>query len=223
MPTIKAREVDQRVRRLLNDPAANHWSYDETVAWLNDAQVAVFTVRPDASVTTAPQAAAGQARQSLPAAAIRLLDVVRNVDGPAISYVERADLDAVDPDWLSATGAAAIHYTYDERDPRTFYLYPAPTGSVEMLYTETPAPIPVEAIDGTGPDQVISIDDTYVNELVNYVCFRAYAKSTEAGNFQRAATYAAAFQQLLGVKLGVDRRADPDRNTGRAEQVEQLT
>jgi hypothetical protein len=140
--------------------------------------------------------------------------------GDAISYVERADLDAVDPTWSGQTPAdvPVAHYTYDERDPRTFYVYPAATGVVELVYTCRPALIDVTELETA----TISVADTYVNNLVDFVLFRALSKSTEAGDFRRAATYAASFQQSLGITISAKWRNGPDQHTATAEQREQL-
>ena len=145
--TTSAQSVLNRVVITLQDASAVRWSTAELVRYLNDGQRDIALVRPDATATPATMTLAAGARQTIPSAGAKLLDVIRNTTGTqrAIRLVARNVLDAQNPDWYSKTGVTDIrHYTFDTREPRVFYVYPpaASTGaSVEMVYSAYPTDI----------------------------------------------------------------------------------
>lgn len=82
-------------------------------------------MRPDLYQVTAVQRLLPGARQLLPADAVRLTENTRNVCGPACLPVQREYLDRFNPSWLVGTRANTIvHYSVDERDPNTYWVYP---------------------------------------------------------------------------------------------------
>lgn len=176
------------VRLILVDPGAIRWSDAELLAWISAAQREIVVYKPEATATSAVMELAVGTRQTLPTAGTRLLEVVRNtnvdgtVPGRAIRLVDRETLDASNPNWHSvdATGAAAHrnivkNYVYNDRDPRTFYVFPgvadADSAYVDLVYSATPA----DAVSG----QNIAISDTFSNSILNYVLYRAYMKESE--------------------------------------------
>jgi hypothetical protein len=207
---FSAQNVLQRVVITLLDPNAIRWPTAELVRYLNDGQRDIALVRPDATSTTATMALAAGARQTLPAAGAKLLEVIRNTNGTkrAIRLVNRVILDAQVPNWYNLTGVTEIkHYTFDPREPRIFYVYPpaASTGaSAELIYSAYPTDI-TEPSSGALYSAVsgnISVADIYVNALVNYILYRAYSKDSEnTQNAALAASFYQLYQNLLGVEL----------------------
>lgn len=205
-----AQNVLHRVVITLLDPSAIRWPTAELVRYLNDGQRDIALVRPDATSTTATMALAAGARQSLPPSGAKLLEIVRNTSGTkrAVRLVSRVVLDAQSPDWYNLAGVTDIrHYTFDPREPRTFYVYPpaASSGaSVELIYSAYPTDITepsagalYSAVSGN-----ISVADIYVNALVNYILYRAYSKDSEnTQNAGLAASFYQLYQNLLGVEL----------------------
>lgn len=204
-----AQNVLQRVVITLVDPNAVRWTTAELVRYLNDGQRDIVLVRPDATAVTTTMSLAAGARQTLPSAGAKLLEIIRNTSGTkrAIRLVSRAVLDAQSPDWYSKTGVTDIrHYTFDPREPRTFYVYPpaASTGaSVELIYSGYPTEItePSAGALYTAVSGNISVADIYVNALTNYILYRAYSKDSE--NTQNAAL-AASFYQLYQTLLNTE-------------------
>lgn len=207
---FSAQNVLQRVVITLLDPNAIRWPTAELVRYLNDGQRDIALVRPDATSTTATMALAAGARQTLPAAGAKLLEVIRNTNGTkrAIRLVNRVILDAQVPNWYNLTGVTEIkHYTFDPREPRIFYVYPpaaAANASAELIYSAYPTDITepsagalYSAVSGN-----ISVADIYVNALVNYILYRAYSKDSEnTQNAALAASFYQLYQNLLGVEL----------------------
>jgi hypothetical protein len=161
-------------------------------------------------VTNATVALVAGAKQAVPTNGSKLIDVIRNTAGTkrSVRMTVRNILDTQSPNWYNLTGVTEIlHYMYDARDPKVFYVYPpaASTGaSVELVYSAYPADI-TEPADGAVYSAVtgnISLPDIYGNVLADYILYRAYTKDSEyAGNAQRAQAHYAAFQAALTTEM----------------------
>jgi|688.fasta_scaffold12444_6 hypothetical protein len=218
MATVKVVEIIDRAQIILQDTTGTRWAKQELLKFFNDAQREVVLVRPDAkTVNTTFNCAAGS-KQTLPSAALRLLDVVRNVSGKAIRQIDRRIMDDQLPDWHNTpiVGTNLIeHYIYNPLDPKTFYLYPKPTNAaaIEIVYSSSPTTVTSTG----GPNDladiattVIDIDDIYANAILDYLLYRAYSKDSEyAGNVARAQAHLQAFQNSLGIKTQSDSASTP--------------
>lgn len=243
MGTILASVIVDKAATLIQDKTGVRWPTNELLGWLCSGQRQIVLLRPDASSRTRLYEPLAGTKQQLPAGAIRLLGVVRNMGqdgntpGRAITYVERSYLDTQLPNW-HFEGASAVmkHYTYDDREPQTWYCWPPqPTsgrGQVDIMVSESPAAPTIkdvkneEGVVGT-VDSVISIDDVYENPLVDYMVYRAHLKDAEFASGPRAQVAYSTFLQSLGLRSASDKafsaanNAPPvvDRNapaTGRA-------
>jgi len=205
---IPAQQIIRRCVETLQDTTSIRWPVAELVRYLNDGQREVVLYRPDAMVTNATITCVAGTRQTLPANGAKLIEVVRNSGTRrAIRLVNREILDAQMPGWHSLPGQNEIlHYMYDQRDPRTFYVYPPATTSTQLdiVYAAYPTDI-VEPADGATYTAVtgnISLPDIYGNVLQDYILYRAYTKDSEyAGNLQRAQAHYAAFANALGIEV----------------------
>lgn len=233
MAVTKAVELIDRAATLIQDTGFVRWTKKELLGYLNDAQKQIAIHRPDASTTNETVATVAGTKQSLPATGLRLIDVVRNVDGRVITQVSRRVLDEQLPNWhtIPAAGAdEAQHFCYDQRDPKTFYLFPKMKAAqnIDVVYSVTPAVISSTAAESDPndltdiADETISLDDIYFNPLLDFILWRAYAKDTEyAGNLQRAQVHMQSFGNALGIKMQMDAAAapqpsNPDANSGRS-------
>ncbi len=229
---IPAQSIIRRVVETLQDNTSIRWPVSELVRYLNDAQREVILYRPDAAVTNATVPLAAGSRQSLPSGGTKLVEVVRNSAGTkrAVRMVNREILDAQLPGWHAQTGVTEVlHYMYDPREPRVFYVYPpaaASGASVEVTYASVPADI-AEPADGalyTAVSGSIGVPDIYGNAVQDYVLYRAYTKDSEyAGNAARAQAHYAAFANALGVeiKATVAVAPNPTGNPNRAPMAPQ--
>lgn len=215
MATTQVNALVARASTLIQDATNVRWPIPELVGWLNDGQREVALNKPEASVKNVSVALiAGSTKQTLPADAVLLIDVVRNTGsggsspGTAVRLTDREVLDAQRPTWHSDANTVGYiqHYTYDTRDPKNFYVYPkAPGGGwqIEVVYSSSPQ----DAVTGG----VISIDDTYANALLDYILYRAYSKDAEyAGNANLAVAHYTAFANSLGIKTQNDMSRNPN-------------
>lgn len=212
MGTITADKLYARAQRILQDTTSIRWPTSELLDWLDDGMLEVTLLRPEASITNSTIAmTANSTKQTLPAAALQLIKVTRNMGaagstpGAAIRLVSMDILDSQNPNWHTDTAAAAVkHYMFDPRDPKTFYVYPQPNSTyhLEVVYSSAPTKV---TRSGAAPNETstsaISVDDIYANALLDYMLYRAYSKdATFAQNSQLAVAHYAAFQNSLGVK-----------------------
>jgi hypothetical protein len=208
--TTAAQSIIRRVVETLQDTTSVRWPVAELVRYLNDGQREVVLYRPDSMVTNATVTLTAGAKQALPSNGSKLIDVIRNSAGNkrSVRMTARNILDTQTPSWYNLTGVTEIlHYMYDPRDPKVFYVYPpaASTGaSVDLVYSASPSDI-TEPADGAVFSAVtgnISLPDIYANILADYIMYRAYTKDTEyAGNAARAQAHYAAFQAALSTEM----------------------
>jgi hypothetical protein len=212
---VIASDIVSRARTILNDADGVRWLDAELLNWINDGQRMITLVRPDASVTSAAVSLSAGTKQTLPADALRILDVIRNIGadgsgGRAVRLVDRDVLDTQNPTWHADAGQAVVkNFVYDNRDPKTFYVYPPATAAskVEVMYSKLP-------VNATALSSELSVADIYADPLLNYVLHRAYSKDAEfAQNFELSVAYLQACNGLLGVKTQRDAAYSPDLNS----------
>ena len=209
--TITAQSIIRRAVETLQDTTSVRWPVNELVRYLNDGQREIVLYRPDSMVTNATITCAAGTKQALPANGAKLVEVIRNAAATSakksVRMVNREILDAQTPGWHNITGSVDIlHFMYDPRDPKTFYVYPPATSSAQLdiVYAAYPTDI-TEPADGelyTAVTGNISLPDIYGNALLEFVLYRAFMKDSEyAGNAQRAQAHYAAFNNALGNEI----------------------
>ena len=206
--TITAANLLLRIRDTLQDTTGIRWLDAELLRYMNDAQREIVNLRPESASTTANVALVVGTAQTIPAAGLRLIKVVRNMSAAggsatgkrAIRIVDREILDTQEPDWHDptvsgdATHATTVkHYVFDEDDPRRFYVYPGASSTstfIEIVYSTSPTDF------ANSSSATMFVDDIYANALIDYVLYRAYMKDAEfAGNQQRASSH---YQLFVG-------------------------
>lgn len=215
MPTITVQSIIDRAETILQDTSNTRWAVAELLNWFNDGQREIVLRKPDAYTTQAALALTAGTRQSIPATGIQLIDIPRNLGadgatpGRAITTIPRDVLDGSIRNWHSSTAASTIqHFCFDERQPKSFFVYPpAVVGTnVEIVYAVAPAEILIGDIDGA----TMTLDDIYANALLDYILFRAYLKDSDAvGNSQRAMAHFNLFLNALGAKENVETDGEP--------------
>ncbi len=183
-----------------------YWLDTYLLSWLNSGLKEIVIHKPNAYVVTAPLVLVAGTKQTIPAAGLMLIDIVRNMGtdgltpGKVVVPLSRAALDGSNPAWHTATPVNVVnHFIFDDRFPKSFYVYPPqPTsgfGSVELIYGATPTPL-------TTLSDTIVLDGVYENILVDYVAYRALGReSTDPSYVQSSQAHYAAFLAALGAKL----------------------
>jgi hypothetical protein len=193
---------------ILQDVTNVRWPRPELLAWLNQAQLQIAMIRPDASVANQNITLVAGTKQSIPAPGLHLLDIVRNNNGAAIRLVSREVLDSFSTGWHAAAPSTKIkHYTIDQRDPSVFYVYPAAVAGtiVEGVYSIPPADCATEAAP--------IFSNIYASPILDWMLYRSYLKDSEfANDLAKADGYMNKFMTMLGVKTQTDLSFDPAKS-----------
>ncbi len=222
MATVKVVDLISRARTLLQDTTSVRWALSELQLWLNDSYRETLNLRPDSNTLTGTFTCAAGPRQVLTtgfANATRLVAVVRNVattsNKYAVHLIDRRVLDGQRRGWYTETPSVSIEqYMFDARQPKEFMVYPPATtlAQLEVLYAQVPTPHTLTDVQlaNSATTEVIRIDDTFANAILDYMLYRAYTKDSEQqGNAARAVAHYQAFQNSLGVSAQVNAASQP--------------
>ncbi|MEO8296346.1 MAG: DUF6682 family protein [Burkholderiales bacterium] len=212
-------------------PQFTRWTQRELVSWLNDGQKAIAKYMP-ASCTRVDviklTPGTKQSIESIQSANIKpgdgsaaanvfghfLQAVMRNMGadgtsaGRAIRLVDREVLDVNSPDWHSVADPVVSQWIFDPRFPKVFYVSPGvpatPAVWVEVSFLANPVEVLTSGsygMDGSDTTK-ISVDDKYIDDLVNYILARAYMKDAEfAGNANMAAAHTSMFTGSINAQV----------------------
>jgi hypothetical protein len=194
----------------------------ELQGWLNDSYRETVNLRPDANTATGEFTCVAGARQVVTttfSSALRVIEVVRNTAVTsakgAVRLVNRRMLDDQRRNWYAEAPTVDIqHYMYDPRLPKEFLVYPpaSTAARLEVVYSSVPLAHTLTEAQLINPAtvDVIRIDDSYFNALLDYVLYRAYSKDAEyTSNAQRAVAHYQAFQNALGVSAQTNAASQP--------------
>ena len=154
-----------------------------------------------------------------------------NTDSNAVRHIDKRQFDDQRRGWTGVAAHKTLqYYMYDERNPKEFYVYPRPkkfsesdASRVEVVVSESVDPHTyrvadypggTDPLDGTIPegttDEVIHLDDIYVEPLIDYIVARCYQKDADyAGNASLVQTHMALFREGLGIKTEADMAVAP--------------
>lgn len=169
---------------------------------------------------------------STPTAAVRgkqLLGVICNMGadgltrGNVIRIVSQGMLDRYSAAWHTATATDnPTEYVHDPRIPKMFYVSPPINANrwVEMSMTVSPQPVPNTGSAGSelytrggGSTTVISIDDQFADDLVNYIVARGYLKDGEGFNLNLATVHTNLFIQSINMQVQAHTGQNPNLKT----------
>lgn len=223
MATATVGDIITRADVILQDNNVR-WPLSELLYWLNDAYRAIVMQRPDSNMKSGTFTCAAGTRQALTKTggggfpeALRLRAVVRNMAATsnkrAVRLIQQAVLDDQRPGWHAETGSVDIqHYVYDPLNPTEFMVYPPATAAaqLEVVYSSVPTQHVIAEGSLKTSTEVIKLPDIYVNPILDYVLYRAYAKDSEyAANAQRAQGHFQAYSTALGTGVQADAATTP--------------
>lgn len=242
--TILVRQLiaDMSAHLVDTNPQFKHWTQDEMIGYLNDAQraIAKYIVHACSRVDAVKlRAGTKQSIEHIPETDVIpgngstpevvngtfLQSIVRNMGadgatpGRPIRVVDRDILDTSNPDWHNKSGTPT-QYTFDPAAPKIFYVSPGVASGanvwVELCYLSDPVQIPLAgdySKDGSN-STVISVDDKYADDLKNYMLARAYTKESQfAANAQLASYHAGNFVTSLNAQATALTGVNPNLQT----------
>jgi hypothetical protein len=197
---IKVANLIYRAGVLLQDEDHVRWTEAELIDWINEGTIALVRLKPAANARRAVFGLEPGSLQSLDGNVVQLIDIVHNVSGEnnvpgrAIRKTERHLLDSTNPNWHNMTPSTTVrHYTYDDRLPTHFYVYPpAASGARVEIVT---ALLPEDAVNS---DDNLSVNLEYADTILNYIVYRCYSKDSEYANAGMATAYYQAYIASMG-------------------------
>ena len=198
------------VSELLQDVNKERWSDAVLLRWLGESEQLIATHKPESVATKASISLAAGVDQDIPADGLMLLRARRNTtSGAIVQLVDEDTQNRISPAWPGAAQALdATTYIYDPKiDPRTFMVSPPNngSGSLEVVYAQIPSPV-------TSTTDTISVNDSFVPLIKDYIMYRALQMETEGQNLNRAAQHLQTFMQGLGLNTRTYHESDPNED-----------
>jgi hypothetical protein len=191
-------EVITEVRRLVQDQLVPY-RYSDTVllGYVNQSLQRMAILRPDLFTDIVDIATTADAAvQSLPAEAIRLVDIFQVKNGNAITEVDRETMNRNYPGWMNEASGTPVNFMRHVKNPDRYFLYPRPAAGVVLVgeYAKSP-------IDYTLDASIDVISDTYFPVLVDGVVYLAESIDDEHVQSGRAKLFYDSFVGQLGAGL----------------------
>ena len=209
-----AQNIIDDAEDILQDTSNVRWSATEHLAAVNAGSKEICIVKPDAYVVSGTVTLAAKVVQSLPTGGFQLQEITCNMGvtpgatpGKAIQLIDREIMDAMNPNWRTATAAAVVdYYMYDERFPLNFLVSPPQPASgfgfVQMFYCKAPTEIVIGA--------VILVPDIYRSVLLDYVLYKAFSKDADhIANMNRGTAYRQSFLNALNARQIIEEKESP--------------
>jgi hypothetical protein len=191
-------EVITEVRRIVQDESVPYRYSDAVLlGYVNQTLKRMAVVRPDlfsdiVDIPTAPDTAV----QSLPADAIRLLDIFQVKGGPAVNEVDRETMNRNYPGWMAEASSVPVNFMRHVKNPDRFFLYPPPVAGTVLVgeYAKSPPDYAVS-------DTVDLLSDVYFPVVVDGTVFLAESIDNEHVQSGRAKLFYDSFAQMLTTSL----------------------
>jgi hypothetical protein len=191
-------EVITEVRRLVQDQLVPYRYSDAVLlGYVNQSLQRMAILRPDlfteiVDITTTADVAV----QSLPAEAIRLVDIFQVKNGNAITEVDRETMNRNYPGWMSEASGTPVNFMRHVKNPDRYFLYPRPAAGVVLVgeYSKSPADYTINA-------SIDVIADTYFPIVVDGTVYLAESIDDEHVQTGRAKLFYDSFVEQLGAGL----------------------
>ncbi|KYC52200.1 MAG: hypothetical protein AMQ22_00927 [Candidatus Methanofastidiosum methylothiophilum] len=209
---MTVKDIMDRVSMLYNDAGYDRVPQETYLKFLDDTLSQLVLSRPDSHVMTDIVLLDSDTRQELPKNAQTLICIYRNMGNDGITkgapvwQVNRKDLDYFS-DWHTDTGpapTAITEYAYDPKSPRIFWVSPSPQPGTN-IYVEMDYSIPFDKYSdldwNDAIQEVIPVDDVFINPICNYMLFLLYSTDAASKNDKITADqYRRAFYADLGLE-----------------------
>lgn len=207
-------EVIDRVRITINDDNAlmpERFSDADLLGFVNQAIERTCMMRPDLFITNATVTpTVDQVEQELPSTVTRLMEIHRVVGGESLGEVDKQTMDRSYPSWTTATSDTPVNWMRHPRNPRRYYLYPAPEIGTQITVEYVVVPGDYALGD------TIALPDSYKAAMEDCVAALAELTDNEHVETQRYKTLMDSFMQALGADFS--QRKFVDSEDGEAEQ-----
>lgn len=204
--SFPAQEIIRRAAGMLFDLPSRRWTVDTLVRYLNDAQRAVATLRPDLYSKRDDVDLVAGFRQFIPNDGEKFLTVHGNAIGSmrVATPTDLSVLDALEPKWRSKSGTTEIlHWEFDPRSPREYHVYPpAEAGAkldIEYVLKVVDIASPAAGQTFLNVSGDIPLPDVAREPLLDYTLYKCHSENNQYAQPARALIHRQAFADALGV------------------------
>ena len=200
---------------LYGDTDYNRIDEDVWIKYLNAAVRALILVRPDAGAVTESTLLVSGVKQTLPTAALRMLDIGRNMGsdgstaGRIVTPSDRKHIDYANLLWPAGTGETYIeNFSYDYNIPRIFFVTP-PVHATTPVYVEISTSQLPTKMTATNSDD--GIEDVFFEAIVQFILYKALSADDDSIDSAKAQQHFQNFTTLLGVEQQSSRTQGPEK------------
>lgn len=165
--TRTAGQVMQAVKRKFGDESGVQLEDADLLAWINDSQDAIVNKNKILKAKSILSLAEGVSTYSFPTDNVQQIDSVlvdgRRIPNMSVSQAEET-ISQQDP---RGVVSGFPQFWYEWAGELTFWPKPDEGGSLTLRYSAKPTPV-------TSADSLLSLPDTYYQDVVNYVLKQAY-------------------------------------------------
>jgi hypothetical protein len=193
--TILVDSLINAAARDVQDLTYARWSKDTWLEFLNAAQLTVLTYRPDAFCGRSTETLVEGYKQIASTGVRKVMDVICNVDGPAITKFDKKQMDLFDPNWVMGTRKSIIkHFDWNSDEPKTYYVYPPAAAGTKVEISASLYP-PVCVLAG-----VCSLPDEFFEALKFYLLYLAYLQESPDFDMSKANSFFNVFLSTIGAE-----------------------
>lgn len=174
---------------------------------LNEALRRFTMLRPQGAAKLRQVQLASGARQDVPADAVRLLRVTRNlgvdkVPGRVVSETTMRALDSHLPGWSRASAKLEVtDWCLDPAHENQFWVYP-PAPASPVLWVEAELAVAPKV---ASPEETLPVSEQYSSAILDCLLYLAFSEDTEsASSGSKATQHYGLFLKLMGVKTSAD-------------------
>lgn len=202
-------DVITQVRRLIQDNGTT-LRYSDTIllGYVNQSLKRIIPFRPDLFVTTGVLSpTASTVSQTLSTSVHRLIEIYSVVGGSAIQEVNRETLDQMLPTWTTETAGTPLNWMRDPRNPRKYFLYPAPSSGITLNaeYVGVPTAYGLS-------DTITELPESYFGAVIDCTIFLAESTDNEHIGNGRAKFFYDSFMEAMSADFA--QRAVTDAESG---------
>lgn len=183
----------------------------DLLAFVNQSIKTTCSMRPDLFITNGTiTPTVGSVEQELPAAVTRVMEIHRVVGGGAIGEVDKQTMDRSAPTWTTDTAGTPVNWMRHPRNPRRYYLYPAPATGTTIIaeYVQVPSDYILS--------DTIALPDSYKTAITHSVVGLAEFIDNEHVMTERAKAFFDSFVQAMQADFAQRRLVD--KEDGSVEQ-----
>lgn len=201
-------QVIDEARVLISDDNVlmpERFSDADLLGFLNQAVKRACVVRPDLFITNADiTPTPDQVEQELASNVTRIVEIHRVVGGGALGEVDKETMDRSAAAWPTETSDTPVNWMRHPRNPRRYFLYPAPITGTQVTIEYVIVP------DDYAVSDTIDMPDSYKSALIDCVVALAEIVDNEHVETQRAKSFFDSFMQALGADMAQRRVVDAE-------------